>query len=723
MGTDQDRLNSFIIYVDETTAFVAPLLHRKAQGLDGCEVTHVTNLSFARLRYVVAQLAPHLERIVSFTWEDERYGITQTIEDDDDLWAAFAIACRTGNSDIVISPGAIDDPIERVRDTLVDLEVDNTAIQEPSEKSVEEDLDLNANEDGQDEEDLSDRQTDGDALEEITEDRTVVEQCTIARTQAFSQFFGHELNTNWLSGDRQEHRKVKFKFLNLPLEQHQAFAVFWMAERLFGDGASGCILADQMGLGKTAEVLALWVLHHLVRQSYMEVRVARTEKNSNHLEAECTDLEAKCPTNNNGRGFQCACEPGSLTWQWGKKTTKLPWLFIVPAGIILKIESEFRKWVDTDHFNLLLGYQVSQKGQQQSVRFSTRARSLNRLYSEGRSFTNCAVLTTFHSFKTQVETPLVNAGLSVEDQKRLWGIVVVDEFHEHNAAELGPAKIVKGLEFNYQALILMSGTPYKNNKGSIKAWFRLLLRPDHGGACTLEEISQACDEYDRIFKGMLSSDKDDKVADSDFTPAHLVHAAGVLTSKTKPYIIRRVKKTLWFGHPCCNVPVPIAHDVSLPEPKAARRMINEHMRLLFDQVQADYQESVRRWEALPPRQRDKQKRPTGVASRVVNGTTRRMIQDGLFPTLSRLEADGKIDYEDEDHPASPRTIGYIRRKGWDRNIEASPYHKHITKIIEHSVKIEQLQKVVNGLKTYPDSNVPDKLVVVLFDPFSSFLVT
>ncbi|KAL0259888.1 hypothetical protein SLS55_005629 [Diplodia seriata] len=612
MGTDQDRLNSFIIYVDETTAFVAPLLHRKAQGLDGCEVTHVTNLSFARLRYVVAQLAPHLERIVSFTREDERYGITQTIEDDDDLWAAFAIACRTGKSDIVISPGATDDQIES---TSSQVHFEDESLRTVPENDQDDPFTLDGEDDR--EEEVNNNSThEQDALEKMAEDRTVVEQYTAARGSAFCQFFGHESDRRWLNGDRQECRQVKLKSLKRPLHQHQAFAVFWMAERILGDGASGCILGEQMGLGKTAEVLVLW-----------------------------------------SRKF-------------------------------------------SDHASALCGY-----------------------YSDKTPLTSCGVLTTYHSFKSQVETPLVNAGLSVEDQKRLWGIVVVDEFHEHNAAQLGPAKIVRGLEFNYQALILMSGTPYKNNKGSIKAWFRLLLHPVRD-AKILEEISDACDEYDRILKAILDSGDSDKhnVDNSDQNPTDLVHAAGVLTKSCQPYIIRRLKSTKWFGYPCCDVPMPKPHDVALQESREAGHMVKIQMKKLFAQIQLQQQTEIKAWENLPLRQRNKTKRPSGVNSNLVRCTTRRMVQDGLFPSLSRLEAEGKIGYENETTLSSPRTIGHVRAQGWHRDPETSPHYKRIAEIVDHSVKIKELQRILDGLETYPDSNVPEKLAVVLFDPYSSWLV-
>lgn len=76
----------------------------------------------------------------------------------------------------------------------------------------------------------------------------------------------------------------------------------------------------------------------------------------------------------------------------------------------------------------------------------------------------------------------------------------------------------------------------------------------------------------------------------------------------------------------------------------------------------------------------------------------------------------------QGHPTAPRTIGYVENEGWIRNPEDSPYTKHIAQVVQHSPKILQIQEIINTLENYPDTEVPEKLVVVLFDPFSAFLV-
>lgn len=43
-------------------------------------------------------------------------------------------------------------------------------------------------------------------------------------------------------------------------------------------------------------------------------------------------------------------------------------------------------------------------------------------------------------------------------------------------------------------------------------------------------------------------------------------------------------------------------------------------------------------------------------------------------------------------------------------------------MVQHSPKILQIQEIINTLENYPVTEVPEKLVVVLFDLFSAFLV-
>lgn len=85
--------------------------------------------------------------------------------------------------------------------------------------------------------------------------------------------------------------------LKSALKPYQAYAVYWMLVRgQTTNGLRGGFLCNDMGIGKTIEMLALIVISRWLRIVHEEVCLDRKLQGKKHLPSTNTDPAAQCPS-------------------------------------------------------------------------------------------------------------------------------------------------------------------------------------------------------------------------------------------------------------------------------------------------------------------------------------------------------------------------------------------------------------------------------------------
>ncbi|KAI1383849.1 uncharacterized protein F4822DRAFT_440079 [Hypoxylon trugodes] len=130
--------------------------------------------------------------------------------------------------------------------------------------------------------------------------------------------------------------------LRLPLQPYQLHGVWFALSRCL-DNIFSAIIADDVGLGKTAMALAVMLLHHQIQMAWAEVEADR----DSHLPQGAQAADSVCPGQKSFRfGFQCPCVERSDTFRISQRLAALPIIVVAPPNLLNQWVREVGKWMD-----------------------------------------------------------------------------------------------------------------------------------------------------------------------------------------------------------------------------------------------------------------------------------------------------------------------------------------------------------------------------------------
>lgn len=440
-------------------------------------------------------------------------------------------------------------------------------------------------------------------------------------------------------------------------------------------------LSDQMGLGKTVEVLCIIALHRLSVLSYFDVKKCRERQGPEHLpEHEESELEnPQCPSRN-PLGIQCRCVIPIQTGERDNYTIvnritiqNNSNLILVPRGTVPHWYKTIKDFIDFEDermkFRLKLGYD-GDRSTQEARNFSEDDRSFVYGTSATPSDpTAMIVLSSPQSYNNQVTNKF---GLEEVN----WGLIAIDEHHTWKNEGTVAFRIVA--RYGQESfLVLVSGTPHDNGPADVLAAIR--MGREHLKAHRIEEFKYSSLRNMAILKA--GYEKCVKKPQNQGLGRRLKSCVKAFGQVMGPLMIRRrVPESVWLDkQPLVRLPLHTHEDIRLRMGAAEAERINKKYKEVTEIV---VKEALLRKNQLNPIK--------------VKSTTQSNRILAYFPGLASVKGLKKLKYTDTELTPELKT----------------KYTTKIREIVVGSVKLDWIRNTLLGRKMQPE----DKLVIASMYP-------
>lgn len=433
--------------------------------------------------------------------------------------------------------------------------------------------------------------------------------------------------------------KVTIDGIRIPLYPHQVFASFWLLMApIRHPGLRGGFLADDVGVGKTFEVLLFWIMNRWLVLARAEVDTARDPSSSpkereKHLQPGTQRDGDRCPS---GKlyPFPCPCEKNSLSMRLALHARDGPALVIVLSSTLSQWYDEAQRFVDLGHPKLqpLICKQGSWAQLPEALNLVKS--DINRqpdhrnpgayktTYRRKAGSSRVIVFTTRMTLHSQVIAPTLFQPLnhwtksktlrkvpipSVERlQTVFWGLIVRDEFHTDKgkdtivskfciAATTSPHDNAPAPHHNSPFKIAMSGTPFERSPLELTSFVLSIQRPEWSqplSVGTENPLRQCCeDEFVRVCEKFL------KIVQSPgtYSESQIKAHSSKMNSLLRPWMIRRKGYDRFLGHAIVKLEKMNSRIVPFTTPKKLHGDIDWLATAVRDQLNAEFENRLSNW--------------------------------------------------------------------------------------------------------------------------------
>ena len=514
--------------------------------------------------------------------------------------------------------------------------------------------------------------------------------------------------------ENRTNKKERFAIhgLKYQLFPHQLLAVYAMLvqERSV---CYGGFLADEQGLGKTLECIALILVNRLLQLAHRRVRRSREAQDGKHLPAGPQERNAVCPTQDL-YSIQCPCVNSSISSSLNPVFG--PNLIFAPPALVGNWINEFNQYMVKDNGLVL----VSAHKQNPTEKIVFDMKKYLTIDNSGNHVTgaeNIIFITTFQSFESQLfrysstevrysyNVPKARGrGTKKQFATKLantanYARIFVDEFHKDKGnTTIGMTLLRDKIETGI--LWFASGTPFevgpKDILGCINALYKRWphdnqelqrFHPDF-----LERGQKRIDTLRRKQSGATITDFHNECS------TFMVKFSAML----QKLMIRRTADSTWFGQSILDLPEQTIEDVEIDMSQSDIHMLDEVFNKANTNVRADFERRLSIW-----------RQDGGIGSEpkpnsrmwLMLARQARIIV--TFPYLKRLCDNHSVDL----------TVNQILSNHWHTN-NTSPYHTNLDDIVASSARLSTITNILTSMGIVPGQwNEPIQRKVVIFSNF------
>jgi hypothetical protein len=487
-------------------------------------------------------------------------------------------------------------------------------------------------------------------------------------------------------------------------------------------GIQGGFLADDPGVGKTAQIVGLIVVRRLLWLAYDDIQKARSSNvpatQARHL-PKGTDAcpqppNAKCPSQKDW-GIQCPCvESGEAAKIMKAGLSRGPTLIIPPPSAINVWTAEFIKFIDKRALLSLEVYVYHDSAEKTMPALQHRQVICNdNMLAPDNSekfifITSAKCLHTrlLEKFRQEITVPYPKKpGRKVVGRRDglVWGLMVRDELQlDHRPSTQVSMYFKSQASKNSPQIWALSGTPFEASPEDLNGHIGAIERqPWHQPNHLLYKSSTVgMTAIATIYKRIVSG--------GDVSPREARRVVEDLNYGLKPLMIRRRDNAKFFDQPILDLPKYQVRLKKCPTNDAWITSIAEVEKTLKAQVNEDYQKRIQAWmergqNGPRPKQVDSQFMSKAFFLRLCGG----------FPELANM-------YKDDDG-LSFRSID-LRSNGWLNNPQKSPFWENRARLRQSSSKWSMVIDIMKRISKDEDPNRPEKFVLLSFTPNSAFIL-
>jgi SNF2-related domain/Helicase conserved C-terminal domain len=552
--------------------------------------------------------------------------------------------------------------------------------------------------------------------------------------------------------------KVAIDGIRIPLYPHQVFASFWLLMApIRHPGLRGGFLADDVGVGKTFEVLLFWIMNRWLVLARTEVTTAQDpstspEERRKHLQPGTQKDGDRCPSSKL-YPFPCPCEKNSLSMRLALYAQDGPALVIVLSSTLSQWYDEAQRFIDLNHPKLQplickQGSGIQGSWAQLPEALNLVKSDVNRqpdhinpgayktTYRRKAGSSRVIIFTTRQTLHSQVITPTLFQPLDhwtkgntlrkvpvpskVKLQTVSWGLIVRDEFHTDKgkdtivskfciAATTGPKDNAPTPHRNNPFKIAVSGTPFERSPLELISFVLSIQRPEWSRPLsdgTENPLRQCCEkEFVRICDKFLKMVQSPKM----YSESQIKADTSKMNSLLRPWMIRRKGYDRFLGHAIVKLEKMNPRIVPFTTPKKLHDDIDWLATAVRDQFNAEFEERLNNWRI---KGRHGPKPQPEVPAKGL-GDYHALRICATFPMLARIRRLNNISKNDWSF--LQKDIDEQKLLSSPQAFKKSYYGTYLDQLVEDSPKMEFIEKRINALQQA-------RMVIFSFSPAVAMIV-
>ncbi|EER22853.1 SNF2 family N-terminal domain containing protein [Coccidioides posadasii C735 delta SOWgp] len=553
-----------------------------------------------------------------------------------------------------------------------------------------------------------------DPAELIKPGRFRCEQMDSQTWRDFTSFFMLPQNEN---DGTDPTRKILIRGMLRDAPPHQLYCAFWMLLKDQGLEQGGFI-ADEMGIGKTMEVILYFVLGAWIIYNRLHIKQCRKDPAmaNKHLPAVMDTEEGhkgpkqhhlRCPSQDMFP-ILCACVPDGVTARCLSQPLQGAMLVVVPKGLLLPWAREWADSIPGDSgnclkLNLFIGHgdlTPTKVGNLGHAFIQTAQHATLRQHDLGpQQCYRHMFLTTPGSLSSRVMIPLHD--IQKQDAQQLrWRAVIRDECHQEKGFDSKTIRQFReinsaaGKQGYAPATWLLSGTPYDKGPTDMLSWMTILATAGWENDARLQFAQH--DQWKTLsarVQLLISKKQLSRTDQIEFRSA--AHQFGQVL---ECLMIRRTTETSWFNKPIMELPPNRHHDVLCSlEPKVRDELQRREEREI-QKLKDSYMRSLQEWKKHGQGSKPELSSQTFFKKSRIN----RII--AIFPAL--------LDLMKTEQRELKLTDEEMMENGWHAGGDKeAPYIHAIDALANSSSKCRAIQHILQGMgRDYRGR--PEKIVIL-----------
>ncbi|EFW13350.1 conserved hypothetical protein [Coccidioides posadasii str. Silveira] len=541
-----------------------------------------------------------------------------------------------------------------------------------------------------------------DPAELIKPGRFRCEQMDSQTWRDFTSFFMLPQNEN---DGTDPTRKILIRGMLRDAPPHQLYCAFWMLLKDQGLEQGGFI-ADEMGIGKTMEVILYFVLGAWIIYNRLHIKQCRKDPAmaNKHLPAVMDTEEGhkgpkqhhlRCPSQDMFP-ILCACVPDGVTARCLSQPLQGAMLVVVPKGLLLPWAREWADSIPGDSgnclkLNLFIGHgdlTPTKVGNLGHAFIQTAQHATLRQHDLGpQQCYRHMFLTTPGSLSSRVMIPLHD--IQKQDAQQLrWRAVIRDECHQEKGFD---SKTIRQFrEINSAA----GKQGYAQPPGYMLSWMTILATAGWENDARLQFAQH--DQWKTLsarVQLLISKKQLSRTDQIEFRSA--AHQFGQVL---ECLMIRRTTETSWFNKPIMELPPNRHHDVLCSlEPKVRDELQRREEREI-QKLKDSYMRSLQEWKKHGQGSKPELSSQTFFKKSRIN----RII--AIFPAL--------LDLMKTEQRELKLTDEEMMENGWHAGGDKeAPYIHAIDALANSSSKCRAIQHILQGMgRDYRGR--PEKIVIL-----------
>jgi hypothetical protein len=539
-----------------------------------------------------------------------------------------------------------------------------------------------------------------------------LEQLTFENWQSTCELFKIPSNTKTSVED-----KFKIPGSNHGFFPHQLLGIWFMITR--GTiGFRGGIVADDPGVGKTAQVIGLILVKRWLFLAGDDVQLARNSREpatrSRHLPASTLEMpqpaDAKCPSQDQW-GVQCPCVQSGVSASIFPTLSRGPTIIVPPPGAIKVWSDELVNFVDPKEKSLQLEWFVYHESALSTLHYSRNNEVLCDRHTKKAPIGSerFIFLTSAKCIETRLTAAFQQPNwqpYGTKGKKKQvgylpgisWGLMVRDELQlDHRPGTNLSTYFASPHHWsNNPEKWALSGTPFEVTPEDLTGHLQSFELPawsstDHRYyRSSSAYMKEAASTYKKITSGQ------------DVSPETAVEIVAALNEGLARFMIRRKENSNFLGYPILNLPV---YKVILRECPIKPAWIEVVVRVeaeLKAKTEEDFQRRMITWNRSG-RQGPEPKKAGGAFT----GNAWLLRLCGGFPEFATML--------DEDAECSFKSVD-INKNGWAKDWKESPFYTRRIRLAESSMKFSETLKIMKEIRKGEDPERPEKFIVLSFNP-------